>query len=137
MVPQMGMIMEMVEGFIVGDCDELMPEWLNMLNGVFDSEGMPLNGNIKLYMRRVFIVNNCDELMPEWLNMMKFVVDSEGMPLNISKSESVVGEIGFSASATSNYDIITLEHMNSSSRRWTASCSPTVEPPGLGLGAGM
>ena len=26
-------------------------------------------------------------------------------------SESVVGEIGFSASATGNYDIITLEHM--------------------------
>jgi len=126
--------------------------------------------------------------------------------LQVVKSESVVGEIGFSASATSNYDIITLEHMKAdfsaivllvlfylqlllptacrgcgrrptssistsltscptsssarsfwatpatstttwpgfmasrasmwraSSRRWTASCSPTVEPPGLGAG---
>ena len=55
--------------FIIDDCEDLIPKYLNFVRGIIDSD----------YVRRIFIMDDCKDLVPQYLTFARGTVNPDHM----------------------------------------------------------
>ena len=79
-----GLVAIRVASKFLNDCDEFIPEWLNFVKDVVDSEDSPLNIYRETLLKNKILRVIRKNLAKKCFEFIRGIVDSEDSPLNIS-----------------------------------------------------